>query len=65
MTQEEVCYISSRYISYQQEIKRERSEHLISPDRITKKSESAQRDRREAAGFLSVSAGNQARAKGA
>lgn len=27
MTQEEVCYISSRYISYQQEIKREQREH--------------------------------------
>ncbi len=39
-------------ISYQQEIKRDRREHLISSDMITKKSESAQCDRREATGFL-------------
>lgn len=52
-------------ISYQKEIKREQSEHLISPDMITKKSGSAERDRREADGFLSDEEGNQARTKGA
>jgi len=41
-------------IPYQQEIKRERSAHLISPDMVTKESLSAKRDRRAAAGFLSV-----------
>ncbi len=41
-------------ILYQQEIKRERSEHLISPDMVTKESFSAKRGRRVAAGFLSV-----------
>ena len=39
---------------YQQEIKRKRSEHLISPDMVTKKSYSAKRVRRAAAGFLSA-----------
>jgi len=38
-------------IPYQQEIKRERSEHLISPDMVTKESFSAKRGRRAAAGF--------------
>ena len=41
-------------IQCQQEIKRERSEHLISPDMVTKESLSAKRGRRVAAGFLSV-----------
>ena len=41
-------------IPYRQEIKRERSDHLISPDMVTKETFSARRGRRAAAGFLSV-----------
>ena len=45
---------SYHIISCQQEIKRLRSRHLTSADMITKESLSAKRDRRAAAGFLSV-----------
>jgi hypothetical protein len=41
-------------LPYQQKIKRERSEHLILSDMVTKESFSAKRGRRAAAGFLSI-----------